>query len=192
MTRHLATLSYSIQRRTRSRLRKRGCVPALKPALRCGRSSGQRALLSHGQARTLGRVRDSTHTFASSTGGSPGLAARRLPTGSPPYGQPSPLSSLVCFERGASPRLGGFPVPGCVAAGRPQLLVTRSTSGRREHEGLTRPRRSPRYRLPFRLRVIVTPAVYPRLVEFLHFDIQSTGQKSHCVNTFSRHRNAMF
>ena len=33
-------------------------------------------------------------------------------------------------------------------------------------------------------RVIVTPAVYPRLVEFLHFDIQSTGQKSHCVNTF--------
>ena len=149
-------------------------------------------MLSHGQARTLGRVRDSTHTFASSTGGSPGLAARRLPTGSPPYGQPSPLSSLVCFERGASPRLGGFPVPGCVAAGRPQLLVTRSTSGRREHEGLTRPRRSPRYRLPFRLRVIVTPAVYPRLVEFLHFDIQSTGQKSHCVNTVSGHHNAMF
>ncbi|CAK8681659.1 unnamed protein product [Clavelina lepadiformis] len=35
-------------------------------------------------------------------------------------------------------------------------------------------------------RVIVTPAVYPRLVEFLHFDIQSTGQKSHCVNTRSR------
>ncbi|KAI0965256.1 hypothetical protein F4678DRAFT_453244 [Xylaria arbuscula] len=31
-------------------------------------------------------------------------------------------------------------------------------------------------------RVIVTPAVYPRLVELLHFDIQSTGQKSHCVN----------
>uniref|UniRef100_A0A6N2K4W0 Senescence-associated protein n=1 Tax=Salix viminalis TaxID=40686 RepID=A0A6N2K4W0_SALVM len=30
-------------------------------------------------------------------------------------------------------------------------------------------------------RVIVTPAVYPRLVEFLHFDIQSTGQKSHCA-----------
>ena len=32
-------------------------------------------------------------------------------------------------------------------------------------------------------RVIVTPAVYTRLVEFFHFDIQSTGQKSHCVNT---------
>ena len=32
-------------------------------------------------------------------------------------------------------------------------------------------------------RVIVTPTVYPRLIEFLHFDIQSTGQKSHCVNT---------
>ena len=26
-------------------------------------------------------------------------------------------------------------------------------------------------------------AVYPRLVEFLHFDIQSIGQKSHCFNT---------
>lgn len=35
----------------------------------------------------------------------------------------------------------------------------------------------------FCVRVIVTPAVYPRLFEFLHFDIQSTGQKSHCVNT---------
>ncbi|KAF4514198.1 UNVERIFIED_CONTAM: hypothetical protein B566_EDAN019385 [Ephemera danica] len=32
-------------------------------------------------------------------------------------------------------------------------------------------------------RVIVTPAVYPRLVELRHFDIQSTGQKSHCVIT---------
>ena len=31
-------------------------------------------------------------------------------------------------------------------------------------------------------RVIVTPAVYPRLDEPLLFDIQSTGQKSHCVN----------
>ncbi|CAA3000154.1 Hypothetical predicted protein [Olea europaea subsp. europaea] len=30
-------------------------------------------------------------------------------------------------------------------------------------------------------RVIVIPAVYPRLVEFLHFDIQSTGKKSHSV-----------
>ena len=40
----------------------------------------------------------------------------------------------------------------------------------------------PYFCLPYRLRVIVTPAVYPRLVEFLHFDIQSTGQKSHCVN----------
>jgi len=28
----------------------------------------------------------------------------------------------------------------------------------------------------------VTPAVYPRLLEFLHVDIQSTGQKSQCVN----------
>ena len=41
-------------------------------------------------------------------------------------------------------------------------------------------------------RVIVTPAVYPRLVEFLHFDIQSTGQKSHCVNIVPDLRNALF
>ncbi|KAG6654567.1 hypothetical protein CIPAW_05G154200 [Carya illinoinensis] len=40
-------------------------------------------------------------------------------------------------------------------------------------------------------RVIVTPAVYPRLVEFLHFDIQSTGQKSHCVSIRRDHRNAL-
>jgi len=32
-------------------------------------------------------------------------------------------------------------------------------------------------------RVIVTPAVYLRFIEFLHVDIQGTGQKSHCVNT---------
>ena len=37
-------------------------------------------------------------------------------------------------------------------------------------------------KLPSLKRVIVTPAVYPRLDEPLHFDIQSTGQKSHCVN----------
>ncbi|XP_069146991.1 uncharacterized protein, partial [Solanum lycopersicum] len=41
-------------------------------------------------------------------------------------------------------------------------------------------------------RVIVTPAVYPRLVEFLHFDIQSTVQKSHCVNIRWDHCNALF
>ncbi|XP_040966213.1 uncharacterized protein [Gossypium hirsutum] len=41
-------------------------------------------------------------------------------------------------------------------------------------------------------RVIVTPAVYPRLVEFLHFDIQSTRQKSHCVSIRRDHRNALF
>jgi hypothetical protein len=33
-------------------------------------------------------------------------------------------------------------------------------------------------------RVIVTPAVYPRFVEFLHVNIQSTGQKSRCVNIY--------
>ena len=34
-------------------------------------------------------------------------------------------------------------------------------------------------------RVIVTPAVYPRLSEFLHLDILSTGQKSHSVHIVS-------
>ncbi|CAN6973704.1 unnamed protein product, partial [Brassica rapa subsp. trilocularis] len=37
----------------------------------------------------------------------------------------------------------------------------------------------------------ITPAVYPRLVEFLHFDIQSTGQKSHCVSIRRDHHNAL-
>jgi len=32
------------------------------------------------------------------------------------------------------------------------------------------------------MRVIVTPSVKLRLVEFLHFNFQSTGQKSHLVN----------
>ena len=41
-------------------------------------------------------------------------------------------------------------------------------------------------------RVIVTPAVYPRLFEFHRFDLQSTGQKSHCVNTGCGYRNALF
>ena len=39
-------------------------------------------------------------------------------------------------------------------------------------------------------RVVGTPAVYPRLFEFHPCDIQSTGQKSHCFNTFWGHRNA--
>ena len=41
-------------------------------------------------------------------------------------------------------------------------------------------------------RFIVAPAIYPRLVEFLHFDIQSTKQKSHCVNIRGDHCNALF
>ncbi|KAJ5079632.1 hypothetical protein M0811_14353 [Anaeramoeba ignava] len=35
-------------------------------------------------------------------------------------------------------------------------------------------------------RVIVTPAVYPRFFEFLHFNFQSTGQNSHYSQSFSR------
>uniref|UniRef100_A0A1I7WDG2 Uncharacterized protein n=1 Tax=Heterorhabditis bacteriophora TaxID=37862 RepID=A0A1I7WDG2_HETBA len=37
------------------------------------------------------------------------------------------------------------------------------------------------------LRVIVTPAVYPRLLELLRFNIQSTGQKSETVNVRKDH-----
>ena len=40
--------------------------------------------------------------------------------------------------------------------------------------------------------VIVTAAVYLSFYKLLPIHIQSTGQKSHCVNTFSRHHNAMF
>jgi len=40
--------------------------------------------------------------------------------------------------------------------------------------------------------VVGEAAVYPHLVEFLHFDIQSTGQKSHCVSIRGDHRNALF
>ena len=35
-------------------------------------------------------------------------------------------------------------------------------------------------------RVLVTPAIYRCFIEFLHFDIQSTGQKSHHVNACLR------
>ena len=41
-------------------------------------------------------------------------------------------------------------------------------------------------------RVIVTPAVYPRLLEFLHFDIQSTGQKSETVIARKGHLSPLF
>ena len=41
-------------------------------------------------------------------------------------------------------------------------------------------------------RVIVTFAVYPRWIEFLHCDIQSTGQKSHCINNRQILHNALF
>ena len=40
-------------------------------------------------------------------------------------------------------------------------------------------------------RIMVAPAVYPRLLELQYFDIQSTGQKSYCINTFWGNRNAL-
>ena len=64
--------------------------------------------------------------------------------------------------------------------------------GRRK-TGSTVPRPAPKTarRVP-KFDHLVTPAVYPRLFESRHFDIQSTGQKSHCVNTGYSHRNALF
>jgi len=41
-------------------------------------------------------------------------------------------------------------------------------------------------------RVIVTPAVYPRLAKSLRIDIQSTGQKSPWGNNLQDPHNAMF
>lgn len=83
-------------------------------------------------------------------------------------------------------------------AGRPSP-VPEAGGSRRRGSGQWDPRWSihARRKLPdeafgYLKRVIVTPAVYPRLVEFLHFDIQSTGQKSHCVSIRRDHRNALF
>ncbi|CAS01202.1 Protein CBG26766 [Caenorhabditis briggsae] len=42
------------------------------------------------------------------------------------------------------------------------------------------------------LRVIVTPAVYPRLLELLRFNIQSTGQKSVTVSVRKDHLSPLF
>ena len=42
-------------------------------------------------------------------------------------------------------------------------------------------------------RVIVTPTVYPHLLEFLHSDIRRNGQKSHCISTQSwRYKQCSF
>ncbi|CAK1584025.1 unnamed protein product [Parnassius mnemosyne] len=74
---------------------------------------------------------------------------------------------------------------------RRRALPPRRHSARLERNTVRPPIKSTAHR--FRpTEVIVTPAVYPRLLEFLHVDIQSTGQKSHCVNTREGHRNALF
>ena len=41
-------------------------------------------------------------------------------------------------------------------------------------------------------RVIVTPAVYPRFIKLHHYDIQSTGQKAHCINKIAIIHNTLF
>jgi len=41
-------------------------------------------------------------------------------------------------------------------------------------------------------RFSVSPAVYLSFYKLLHIHVQSTGQKSLCVNTFSGHHKAMF
>ena len=96
----------------------------------------------------------------------PGDATRRL--ASPDFG----LAQTYLILEKNGPRLNARSSP---MLGAPALLSARLRGVRGA---------SPK-------RVIVTPAVYPRLDEFLHFDIQSTGQKSHRVNTDLGHRDAM-
>jgi len=60
------------------------------------------------------------------------------------------------------------------------------------HEAIHTPQEWYDWELGYRTGVVVAPTGYPRLVESLHFDIQSTGQKSHCVNILEDHRNALF
>ena len=67
----------------------------------------------------------------------------------------------------------------CTASARPGVGTA---PGTRSNHRLSKSQSPFREAFGYLKRVIVTPAVYPRLVESLHFDIQSTGQKSHCVN----------
>ncbi|XP_068242559.1 collagen alpha-2(I) chain-like [Palaemon carinicauda] len=87
-------------------------------------------------------------------------------------------------------RLTGVPPqsnspPGTVpGAGRARPARGRALGARSESpSGLAPPASPDDEAFGYLKRVIVTPAVYPRFIEFLHFDIQSTGQKSHRVNT---------
>ena len=92
-----------------------------------------------------------------------------------------------------------FPAAGLAARalGRSSIKVCRSVFGERVPVPPLGTRAKIRSsaktsRAPGAILFVLTPAVYPRLVEFLHFDIQSTGQKSHCVNTVPGRRNALF
>ena len=127
--------------------------------------------LSHGPARTLSnlsrRERDCPHLCELYEWHCEHVAMSRLPTGLP-------------FIR-------GFPRSRLCRCWPPTMLCGQSTSRLKKQRPVWWLLSCfPHYRLPIRLRVIVTPAVYPRLVEFLHFDIQSTGQKSPCVNIVFR------
>lgn len=109
---------------------------------------------------------------------------------------PHPLPHVTAARRYSSSHRD---LPGRVAPDFPRTRWCRHSSGRlssnpavgrlpdsndeltSRHNGGLRP--PPDYLSRYTSkRVIVTPAVYPRIVEFLHFNVQSTGQKSHCVN----------
>ena len=63
-------------------------------------------------------------------------------------------------------------------------VTTHDVSSRKSHPRIIVFHHSPRTGHSYtQKRVIVTPAVNPRFIELLRFDIQSTGQKSRCVNT---------
>ncbi|KAL0642052.1 hypothetical protein Bca4012_102691 [Brassica carinata] len=100
-----------------------------------------------------------------------------------------PQASYPCVGLESSSTGSSFPAD----SAKPALLAVVSLDSRQDSGNLVNP--FMRHYLDdeafgYLKRVIVTPAVYPRLVEFLHFDIQSTGQKSHCVSIRKDHRNA--
>ena len=190
MTRHLATLSFH----TSVPIGTRDAQPSFAFV---GANHGLNALLSRWTARTLNKLR---RTPSLST---PLRALRRT---CKPHGLVS-LHGIAAIhpafsrknEKAAASTVSPFQVVLPLAAHNSKscLCITKTRFQWPDRLAGIKPGRTggrfptiaslkvtcATHTTTFLLRVIVTPAVYPRLVEFLHFDIQSTGQKSHCVNT---------
>jgi hypothetical protein len=135
MTRHLATLSVhgflQLQWLVCAHIHTHTQPPSA--ALACGAYSAPHALSSHGPARPLSDVLppswegDTAHTLpCSTTVIEPGLALLSTRHGISPI-QP-PLLSYGNEQRAAC-ILKAFPVPGCVAAGVPQIAFHSDCGG---------------------------------------------------------------